>query len=151
MNLRSKEIDDRPHVQELFKNLKTNLPALKDLLEKTNNEWNGEDGVYRFYHQSFKVFYLQNETTKIVKALSDLSPNLPFNDWFEEIILEGTGKQFQLSYNQHWLKETRPIVEAYFHAKHFLELAVKYGTLLKNPTNSLPTGWATFLYLYNLR
>jgi hypothetical protein len=32
-----------------------------------------------------------------------------------------------------------------------LEMAVKYGRELDEPTDSLPSGWAAFLYLYNLR
>ena len=143
--------DDRPMVQELFKNLKGALPELEMILAKTNGEWYGEDGFYRFYHQSFKAYYLQSETEKIVRALSNLLPNQPFNEWFEQIILEGTGKHFELSHNRRWLEETRPILEAYSHAKYFLEMAVKYGTTMNEPPSLLPTGWAAFLYLYNLR
>jgi len=32
-----------------------------------------------------------------------------------------------------------------------IEMAVKYGNELKYPPNMLPSGWASFLYLYNLR
>jgi hypothetical protein len=145
-------IDTRPLVQELFKNLKTALPALEKMLHKMNGEWYGEDGIYRFYHQSFKTYRLQSCTEQIVIALSNLMPHRSFNEWFETIILEGTGKHFDMNHsNRNWLKETRPIIEAYSHAKYFLEMAVKYGKLLDTPPNMLPTGWAAFLYLYNLR
>jgi hypothetical protein len=50
-----------------------------------------------------------------------------------------------------WLETTRPIVEAFFHARYFLEMAVRYGKKLKMPPAMLPSGWAAFLYLYNLR
>ena len=50
-----------------------------------------------------------------------------------------------------WLAVTRPILEAFFHALYFLEMAVKYGKELKYPPNRLPSGWASLLYLYNLR
>lgn len=147
----NKDLDKSPDVQLLYKNIIAELPKLTELLEQCNSEWYGEDGLYRFYHQSFKAFRLQDTTERIVRALSDLMPNHPFNDWFEQIINEGTGKQFGLSANQRWLVETRPIVEAYFHAKAFLELMVKYGGLLEYPPNWMPTGWAMILYLYNLR
>jgi hypothetical protein len=39
----------------------------------------------------------------------------------------GTGKSFTGKTNKHWVKETRPIIEAYFHAMYFLEMAIKYG------------------------
>ena len=44
-----------------------------------------------------------------------------------------------------------PIVEAFFHAKYFLEMAVRYGRTLESPPRKLPSGWAAFLYLYDLR
>lgn len=144
-------IDTRPEVQELFKNLKKDLPDLTNLLDRINGEWYGEDGFYRFYHQSFKVYFLQSVTEEVVLTLSNLLPNQPFNSWFEEIILEGTGKCFEYEHNKRWLKETRPIIEAFSHAKYFLEMAVKYGKKLNNPPIVLPTGWAALLYLYNLR
>jgi hypothetical protein len=42
-------------------------------------------------------------------------------------------------------------LEAFFHARYVLEMAVKYGDDLDEPTNLLPSGWAGLLYLYNLR
>ncbi len=78
-----------------------------------------EDGIYRFYHHSFKIYSLQETTSAIVAAL--------------------------------WLEVTRPMVEAFFHAHYFLEMAVRYGKQLKHPPRQLPSGWAAFLYLYNLR
>lgn len=43
------------------------------------------------------------------------------------------------------------MVEAFFHARFMLEMAVKYGQALEEPPTSLPSGWAAFLYLYDLR
>ena len=34
-----------------------------------------EDPIYRFYHQSFKVYALQNETARIVRVLQSLAPD----------------------------------------------------------------------------
>lgn len=44
-----------------------------------------------------------------------------------------------------------PIVEALFHARIFLEMAVRCGRELEAPPQTLPSGWAAFLYLYRLR
>jgi hypothetical protein len=67
-----------------------------------------------------------------------------------EIVRDGTGKTFKTQDNEKWLAVTRPIVEAFFHARFFLEMAVIYGRELETP-RTLPTGWAAFLYLYDLR
>jgi hypothetical protein len=49
------------------------------------------------------------------------------------------------------LKETRPIIEAFFHARYMLEMAVSYGKELERPPSVLPSGWAALLYLFDLR
>ena len=144
-------LDDRPSVKQLFKNLKKTLPKLEKLLEKCSGEWGYEDHIYRFYHQSFKVYGLQTLTLKIVKTLKSLRPRVPLNGSFMQIIEEGTGKEFELEHNECWLQMTRPMLEAFFHARYFLEMAVKYGRELDYPPASLPSGWAALLYLYNLR
>ena len=144
-------IDKRPEVQQLFKNLMKKLPMLEALLARCSDHWEYEDPIYRFYHQSFKVYRLQYQTKEIVAALQSLRPGTSLNDWFRQIVKEGTGKTFSLEDNKHWLQITRPILEAFFHARFFLEMAVKYGKELDNPPTMLPSGWAVLLYLYNLR
>ena len=143
-------MDDRPEVQELFRRLKEELPKLEELLANCGHG-GYEDRVYRFYHQSFKVFYLQDTTMEIAAKLQSLAPDRPLNEWFVQIIQDGTGKKFTLQDNLNWLAVTRPILEAFFHARYFLEMAVKYGKELDYPPQILPSGWAAFLYLYNLR
>jgi hypothetical protein len=142
--------DDRVEVQELFRRLKEELPKLEELLA-TCGRGGYEDRVYRFYHQSFKVFYLQDMTAEIVAELQSLAPDRPLNEWFTQIVRDGTGKTFASEDNMNWLAVTRPILEAYFHARFFLEMAVKFGKELECPPQLLPSGWAAFLYLYNLR
>ena len=56
------DIDDRPEVTKFFSNLKAALPELELLVEECNSDWVYEDCVYRFYHQSFKVYFLQEST-----------------------------------------------------------------------------------------
>jgi hypothetical protein len=65
-------------------------------------------------------------------------------------VRDGTGRTFVAEHNRRWLEVTRPIVEAFFHARYFLEMAVRYGEELKVPPRTMPNGWAAFLYLYDL-
>jgi hypothetical protein len=145
------DADDRPEVRALFSNLKAALPALETLLAEHTSHWGYEDAIYRFYHQSFKVYRLQEATINIVAALQALAPKRELNGWFLEIVKAGTGRTFELSHNSKWPEVTRPIVEAFFHARYFLEMAVRYGKSLKTPPLVLPSGWAAFLYVYRLR
>ena len=68
-----------------------------------------------------------------------------------ELVRRGTGKEFTVDMNDRWTEETRPIVEAFFHARYFLEMVCRYGGELKEPPQMMPSGWAAVLYLYNLR
>ena len=68
-----------------------------------------------------------------------------------QIVAEGTGKVFKDKDNEHWLEVTRPILEAFFHARYFLEMICKYGKQLDEAPNIMPSGWAAVLYLYNIR
>ena len=124
--------------------------ALKALLDASSDHWGFEDPVYRFYHQSFKVFWLQQRTDTIVQRLSGLLPDRPLHPWFLEIVRQGTGKVFATSDNDRWTLATRPMVEAFFHARFFLDMAVRYARL-ETPPRPLPSGYAALLYLFQLR
>jgi hypothetical protein len=100
---------------------------------------------------SFKVFALQGCTEEIVKHLQALAPHVALNSWFLEIVRQGTGKDFRPEENDNWLAAAGPIVEAFFHARYFLEMVCKYGEELDSPPQVLPSGWAAVLYLYGLR
>ena len=141
---------DRTSESELLDSVKARLPDLKTLLEKSSSHWGYEDPIYRFYHHSFKVFALQSQTEKIVSALQQLLPSHSLNTWFLQIVGEGTGKEFSPDMNAGWEHHTRPILEAFFHARFFLEMAVRYADL-PSPPDQLPSGWAALLYLYGLR
>jgi len=136
---------------QLLANIKQQLPGLEKLLAQVEGHWGIEDGFYRFYHQSFKVYPLQQATEEIRDALQHLLPGRPMNQWFCTIVTDGTGGKFEISHNQDWLKHARPILEAFFHAHFFLKMAVKYGRELPSAPDSLPSGWAAILYLFNLR
>lgn len=138
---------------KLLTNIKNKLPELKALMEEINSHWGYEDPVYRFYYQSFKVYSLQEQTKKIISALQSIAPmNQCFCEEFQEIIDSGTsGKKFKLTHNRNWTSHTRVFLEAFFHAKYFLEMAVKYGNELDKPPSMLPSGWAALLCLYNIK
>ena len=99
------------------------------------------------------MYELQNKTKKIIEALKSIAPKgQSFCQEFQEIIESGaSGKKFEPSHNKNWTYHTRVFVEAFFHAKFFLEMTVKYGKELKEPPEMLPSGWAALLCLYNLR
>ncbi|KAF0246977.1 MAG: hypothetical protein FD180_200 [Planctomycetota bacterium] len=143
--------DDRPEVKALFSNLKSSLPALSQLLEDCSSHGDYEDPVYRFYHASYKAYDVQHSTLRIVAALQALAPKRKLNSWFLQIVTEGTGKEFDPEHNQRWQAVVRPILEAFFHARFMLEMAMRYGRTLEHAPNMLPSGWAALLYLFNLR
>ena len=137
----------------LLRNLKAKMPVLEEKLAEYTGHWNYEDPIYRFYHGSYKAYYLQDATRDIVGLLASCGPDsAPMNEDFKRIFEEGTrAGGFKMEYNRDWHGNTRPIVEAFLHAKYFLEMAVKYGKELEEPANCLPSGWAGLLYFYNLR
>jgi hypothetical protein len=137
--------------QKLLASIKQRLPELEALLERSGGHWQYEDFVYRFYHHSFKVFGVQPLTSAIVAALRQLLPEAAMNTDFLAIIDEGTGRTFTTDMNARWGATTRPLLEAFFHARFMLEMVVKYGRTLEAPPETLPSGWAAVLYLYGLR
>jgi hypothetical protein len=143
--------DTHPGVPDLLRAIRAQLPALKKLLDAYSGHWNYEDPVYRFYHQSWKVYGLQDATRTIVTALQDLMPDRKLNDWFVEIVTRGTDKEWMQEHNKRWVEVTAPMVEAFFHSRYFLDMAVRYGQELKRAPALMPSGWAALLYLYNLR
>ena len=138
---------------ELLENIQRGLPELQALLSEISSDLVYEDLIYRFYHQSLKVYWLQDQTTKIVDALRGVAPrDSQLSPYFEEIVSAGaSGKAFEVSHNKDWTTHTRPIVEAFFHAQYFLEMVVKYGQELSRPQELLPSGWAAVLELYGIR
>lgn len=154
-------------VRTLLANLKSRKAELAELLASCSGDGGYEDPVYRFYSGSFKVFPLQKTTEKIVAALHSLLPEQPLDDVFLQIITEGTGHKFTHEMNADWPKHTRPIVEAFFHARYMLEMAVRYADWQLPSENReqfepgdprrlehlhlIPCGWAALLSLFNLR
>lgn len=136
----------------LLQNMRHHAPELRRALEDANSEWCYEDLIYRDYHQSFKVFDLQNATRKMADVLAAIAPEgQAFRALFGEILRQGTGRQFSLADNRHWPARAAPIAQAFFHARYFVEMAVKYAVELQEPPQPMPSGWAALLCLYGLR
>jgi hypothetical protein len=53
--------------------------------------------------------------------------------------------------NENWLKYTRPVLEAFWHTRFFIQMQVKYGKELQFAPACRPSGWAAILALHNLR
>lgn len=143
--------DNRKLTNSLLGNIKAELVRLEELLAKNSGEWTYQDPIYRYYHHSYKVYHLQEQTEEIVATLQRLMPDRKLNEMFLRIVAEGTGKQFKREDNLIWETITRPIVEAFLHARFFLEMACIHGRNLEESGQILPSRWAALLYLYNLR
>ena len=142
--------------QVLLDNIKKALPDLKKCLLKA--EQSEEDGIYRFYHHSFKVYWFRELIKETILIFIRISPHDTkktediFDKFFLEIITEGAyGEEWKRDHNSEWGKHTRPIIETFFHIKYFLEMMIKYGEKLEEAPNLLPSGWAALLELYNIR
>ena len=113
----------------LLKNIKDELPRLESFLKSINDHWCYEDLIYRFYHQSYKIYYRFpiKEAIDILNSLSPMAPEdlgeLP-NHPFLKGILADIPEKFEPCHNENWCKYTRPIVEASLHLKFFIEMAV---------------------------
>jgi hypothetical protein len=121
-----------------------------------------EDRMYRFYHASLKVFWMQDEIEDTMKLFKKLSPSRPysFDKWFLQIIEDAKSQGlFKREYNKDFPSHARPVVEAYLHCKYFLEMLAESTKLKEDPMVSckegrifgIPSGYAAILELYNLR
>lgn len=137
--------------QRLLDAIKARLAELEQLRLQFTVMY--EDRVYRFYHSSFKVYSLQDTTLRTVELFSSIAEatDNKLCEWFEQIVADGTRKEFEMEHNSSWPQHTRPIVEAFLHAKYFWEMMIKYGNELETAPAMLPDGWAAILELYNQR
>src|SRR5262249_45470441 len=136
-------LEVRLRTERIFlQNLKAKAIELRKLLDAVNDHWVYEDAIYRFYHQSYKVYALQLRTTEMAAALASLSPeNRPFCDYFQQLLRAGTNRTFRPEVNDRWVEETAPIIHAFLHARYFLEMAVKYSDI-PEPPQPMPSGYA---------
>ena len=139
----------------LLNNIKKNLPFLEERLDDANSHWNSEDLIYRYYHGSFKVYRIQSLTQMLYNALEEISPHNNkkiLNSSFLKIISEGVcGISWKPEHNQEWDEICRPFLEAFFHSRYFLEMAIKYGKKYDSVPTIIDSGWAALLELYEIR
>jgi hypothetical protein len=137
-------------VNDLLARIKAKLPELEHWLGEENFWMSEENAVYRFYHQSFK-----DATVAGLKLIEEIGGETdPPYYWYTDIVKEGTDREFGEETNDNWMAETRPILEAFWHTKYFIEMLVKYGKALEpNDTilQGMDFGWAAVLYLFELR
>ena len=136
--------------QKLLDSIKKNISEIKHLLDSVSSHWSYEDPIYRYFHGSYKSYRIQDSTLSMVDLFKGIY-NVPLNERFMNIVKNGTNKRWKESDNKNWEKINRPMLEAYFHARFFLEMMYKYGKRFKNAPELLPSGWAALLYLYNMR
>lgn len=136
---------------ELLANAKARLPDIEALLAAFERA--EEDAVYRYYHQSFKVFGQQAMIRRARELLHHLAPDAQsLDDGFERICHDALDHEFKMSRtNTNWGAETRPILEAFWHCKYFLGQLNRYAREIDEPVDMLPEGWAAVLELYGLR
>lgn len=138
------------------------IEELQDFINSATGTWVREDLLYRFWHQSFKVYAIQEYTERGAALIRSLSPEAgPLSDFFEEIVSEGTGKVFSMEHNENWTLHTRPMLEAFWHVLTIVEMIVKYapeeaaseGTAESSGLNIrfLDSGWALVLEVFNVR
>jgi hypothetical protein len=97
----------------LLSNIRRDAAALIHLLARVNGHGIYEDGFYRFYHQSFKVFGLQESTAEIAAALLRVAPGgQPFCKFFDAILAAGLGRAFGPEDNDRWVERAAPVVRA---------------------------------------
>src|SRR5271169_2256743 len=105
-------------MDQLLLNIKLRLPELTALFNEMSGHWQYEDPIYRFYHESFKVYHIQTYTKRIYDILRSIAPTeTSLHEMFKNIITVGTGVKFEPSHNIAWARHTRPLLEAFFHAR----------------------------------
>jgi len=101
-----------------------------------------DNGMYRFYSGSSRVFDLQETTGKIAEVLRRIAPEgRAFCDPFQQILDAGTDRESTLADHDHWLERV---------ARYFLELALKCEGGWRTAPWQAPIGWAALLSLYGL-
>lgn len=151
--LMSRRLEPDEHARlekRLLARIQEHRSRLEQMAASMNSHWGCEDLFYRYYHGSFKVYRAQDATLQAVALLRQILPERELNPFFEDIIREGTGKEFLMEHNREWPRHTRPMLEAFTHARFMIEMAARYANLPELP-QPMPSGWAALLYLYDLR
>jgi hypothetical protein len=141
----------RERMNALLLRIKARLPDLVELARTLEEA--EEDGVYRFYHGSNKVFHLQDPVKEAFALVKEIGGEVdPPHFEFARIVEAGTAQGFQGGRtNANWNAETKPILEAFWHTKYFINMMVKYANELETVESPLDCGMAAVLYLFELR
>jgi hypothetical protein len=102
-----------------------------------------ENGVYRFYHGSFKVFNMQGPIKEAFKLIDEIGgeDDPPHFD-YALLVKAGTENDFAGDRtNANWDAETKPILEAFWHTKYFINMMVKYGKSWRKLSRRSITAW----------
>ena len=100
---------------------------------------------------------IQLVTEEIVNFMKSVDPKPyhnhhgPFDPMFQRIIDDGTGHEFHVDHNAEWDKRARPMLEAFWHAKHCLRMMIGAVKELDEAPNTLPSGWAGVLSVFRMR
>ncbi len=148
--IRAKQEDRHRLAEMLLANIRSEKDTIDNLVssfKKSEPEF-----IYRFYHQSFKVFGYKELIRYSVKFLEKLAPeSSQLNSWYRGIVDLGLDKGFNDSTNDNWLAETQPLLEAFWHTKFFVTQMKSSAESLETAPEILPYNWASVLYLYDLR
>jgi hypothetical protein len=89
-------------MDELLGRIKTRLADIDALLAEYAEDWAEEDGVYRFYHQSVKVFdRLRPLTKQGFELITEIGGEQdPPCEWYCQIVREGTEHDFNETTNK---------------------------------------------------
>jgi hypothetical protein len=132
----------------LLRALQTHRRELQRLFDDAQRD--EEDIVYRYYHRSFKAYDAQSVVGAAVSLFKRLLPGESLNENFLKIVGAGTPGKWKPEHNERWAEIVRPQLEAFFHVRYFLAMALKYSELRRQP-RFMPCGWASLLYLWNMR
>jgi hypothetical protein len=117
-------------IDSLFLRIKSRLPELEETARDLEEA--EEDGVYRLYHGSNKVFFLQSPVRAAFSLIKEIGgENDPPNFEYAQILEAGTAHQFSETTNANWESETTPVLEAFWHTKYFIQMMVKYAKELE--------------------
>ena len=72
------------------------------LWEELNGHWGYEDGFYRFYHGSFKVYRVQAMTDKAVNFLRELLPERELNESFMVMTADSESLRTLCKFSERW-------------------------------------------------
>lgn len=136
---------------QLLNNIKTHRETIERVLARFRKE--EPDLVYRFYHQSFKVFIMTSLIGSADELFKSLSPDSrELDPWYIQITSTALSRKFEDSEtNENWFEVTTPVLLAFWNSKYILERMLAAADELTEPPTILPSGWAAVLCLYGLR